>query len=210
MDLRAARCLGPTNARSFAVYLHGIDSAVSSDLELKNRTNLARIAASLSMRIALPRATLTCPNQKSSLCWGWSFDEAETDTASAIIDRAAKECFGDRPFGLIGFSNGGYLVSKLMRQCLARDKLPRVSWMVAIGSAAFKGALEPRPESLVGCGRLVLLTGTEDTFNFDPTDRFVHLLEAKGADVRAVRFDGGHLVPEESLERVLRDLVARP
>ena len=52
-----------------------------------------------------------------------------------------------------------------------------------------------------------MLAGTSDPFNFDPEDHLLHLLEAKGADVRAVRFDGGHLLPEEPLRKVLATLV---
>jgi predicted esterase len=209
---RAVRCLGPTNAKSFAVYLHGIDTSAISDQEAKNRETLARIADSLSMRIALPRASMPCPNQSSSLCWGWAFDEREVDAAVPAIDSAARECFGDRPFGLIGFSNGGYLLTKLLRACVVHDKLPKATWLVTVGSAVFKGALEPRPESLASCGHMVVLAGTADPYNFDPTDHLVELLKAKGADVTAVRFDGGHEVPDPPLRQVLEGMtgLSRP
>jgi predicted esterase len=203
-DLRRVSCLGPSDAKSFAVYLHGMDSPSISDQELGNRQSLARAADALSMRIALPRASIPCPNQAGSLCWGWAFDEAEIDVSARAVKDAAQACFGSQPYGLIGFSNGGYLLSKLLRTCALHVKLPTATWAVTFGSAVFKGPLEPQPASLADCGRLVIAAGTGDTYNFDPTDHLLNALKAKGADVTALRFEGGHLVPEEPLQRALK------
>lgn len=209
-DLRRATCLGPADARSFAVYLHGMDSPAISDQEVGNRHSLARAADAFAMRIALPRASLPCPRQAGSLCWGWAFDEAETDASVRAVRDAAQACFGPHPFGLIGFSNGGYLLSKLLRTCALHMKLPTTTWAVTFGSAVLKGPLEWQPQSLAGCGRLVIASGTSDTYNFDPADHLLAALKAKGADVAALRFDGGHEVPEEPLQRALELAAQRP
>lgn len=185
-----------------------MDASSISDQEVGNRANLALIAEALSIRIALPRATLPCPTQPSAICWGWAFDEREIRVAAATITDAAEACFGERPFGLIGFSNGGYLLSKLFRTCRVEEELPGVSWMVTVGSAALNGEMGPQPASLRGCGRMVILTGVDDTYNFDPADRFLHALEGKGADVRGRRFDGGHVVPDAPLRSVLEELLS--
>jgi predicted esterase len=201
-------CLGPADATHFAVYLHGVDEPSVSEQELGNRQSLDTIARSLSMRIALPRASMPCANQPSSLCWGWAFDEREVDVATEAVKRAATSCFGaGHPFGLIGFSNGGYLVTKLLRTCELHDTLPEATWMLTVGSAMNHGPLEPRPEDLSRCGRLVMLVGTHDTYNFDPDDGLLHALEAKHADVSGVRFDGGHVVPEDPTRTALSELM---
>lgn len=54
---------------------------------------LAEIAKDLSFRIALPRAGSTCPNQPGSVCWGWTYTDAERAAAVAAIDAAARACF---------------------------------------------------------------------------------------------------------------------
>ena len=87
--------------------------------------------------------------------------------------------------------------------------MPGASWIVTIGSTGYVGPLESPPTSLAGCGRMVMLVGTDDTYNSDPTDQFFHALEAKGADVRSVRFNGGHHVPAGPLENVLREILRR-
>lgn len=210
-DLRTATCLGPAEATHFAVYLHGVDEPSISEQELQNRRSLDAISSSLSLRIALPRASRPCPNQPSSLCWGWAFDEQEIDAAADAVKLAATSCFGEgHPFGLVGFSNGGYVVSKLLRTCQLREKLPGATWMLTVGSSMIHGSLEPKPDDLSTCGRLVMLAGTEDTFNFDPQDQLLHALEAKHADVRGVRFEGGHTVPQEPTRSALAELLRPP
>ena len=95
-DLRTATCLGPAEATHFAVYLHGVDEPSISEQELQNRRSLDAISSSLSLRIALPRASRPCPNQPSSLCWGWAFDEQEIDAAADAVKLAATSCASSR------------------------------------------------------------------------------------------------------------------
>lgn len=210
-DLRAATCLGPSDATHFAVYLHGVDEPSISEQELGNRRSLDAVARLLSLRIALPRASQRCPDPPSSLCWGWVFDDREMEAASDAIRHAAESCFGaHRAFGLIAFSNGGYLATKLLRTCTLHDRLPDATWTLTIGSAMNHGPLEPKPEDLSTCGRLVMIVGTSDTYNFDPDDGLLHALQAKHASVRGVRFDGAHLVPEAPTRDALADLLRAP
>jgi predicted esterase len=207
--LRTATCLGPTDATSFAVYLHGVDERSLSEQELENRRNLDAIASELSIRIALPRASRPCPNQPGELCWGWAFDEPELDAAATAMKDAAAQCFGPaRTFGLVGFSNGGYLVTKLLRTCSFHRRPPGATWMMTVGSAMNRGPLEAAPADLSTCGRLVMLAGTGDSYNFDPDDQLLHGLEAKHADVLATRFDGGHGIPREPTRAALATLLA--
>lgn len=55
-----------------------------------------------------------------------------------------------------------------------------------------QGAIEPQPAALGACGRLTMLVGRNDRWNFDPTANLRRELERKGADVRELMFDGGH------------------
>lgn len=95
----------------------------------------------------------------------------------------------------------------MLRTCQLHEKLPSATWVVTVGSAVFKGPLEPQPASLSGCGRMVIVAGTGDAGNFDPADPLLHALQRKGADVASVRFEGGHVVPDEPLRRVLGQLL---
>ena len=206
--LRTAACLGPADATTFAVYLHGVDEAGISDQELENRRTLDAVARKLSMRVALPRASKPCPNQPGELCWGWTFDESELDAAATAVKAAAASCFGaSRPFGVIGFSNGGSLVTKLLRTCSLRQRLPGAAWAMTVGSAMNHGPLEATPTDLSACGRLVMLSGTRDAYNFDPDDQLLHGLEAKHADVHALRFEGGHSIPYEPTQAAIAGLL---
>jgi predicted esterase len=82
--------------------------------------------------------------------------------------------------------------------------------MLTVGSSMIHGPLEPKPEDLSTCGRLVMLAGTQDTYNFDPRDQLLHALEAKHADVRGVQFEGGHAIPDEPTRDVLAELLRLP
>jgi predicted esterase len=201
--LRSARCLGPTNATSFAIYLHGMDGQTPSDQEIGNREVLASIAERLSMRIALPRSTRACPTQKGSICWGWSFDDTELDEATSTLRAAAATCFGDKPVVLVGFSNGGYLLTRLVSTCTLGRRMPRATRVVTVGSGNLSAPLGPQPTSLADCGELTMLVGERDQYNFDPKGNLLKELHAKNANAREVRFDGGHLLVTEPLERVL-------
>ena len=55
-------CIGPLDATHSMIYLHGMDSVNPSAKELHNRDILFRIALKLKIKIALPRATMACPN----------------------------------------------------------------------------------------------------------------------------------------------------
>ncbi len=198
-------CIGSPDAKSFAVYLHGVDGVTASSQELGNRKVLESLAKNLSMRIALPRASKACPNDASSLCWGWTFDERELDAAATAIRTAASSCFEGKSFGLVGFSNGGYLLTKMVRDCSLKRRVPLASWAVAAGSALFKGSLDPEPRSLSECGKLRFVTGTKDEFNFDPQHHLLDELKRKGADVGEVAFDGGHLLAEVPLASAIQE-----
>lgn len=198
-------CIGEPTAERFVVYLHGMDSEAPSEQEQHNREVLAKLAKAQGVRFALPRASMACPTRAGSVCWGWKFDEAEASAAATQIDAAATGCFPGKPYGVLGFSNGGYLLNKLLRSCRLEAMLPKAEWLIGVGSARFEGEgeLEAEPKSLAGCGRLLLLSGREDSYNFDPKHHLYELLVAKGADVEHFEFPGGHILEETSLKQAL-------
>lgn len=203
-------CLGPAEAKYFAVYLHGRDSTQPSTQELGNRAALAQVAQALSMRIALPRAAFHCPEGSATLCWGWALKENEMDAAARATNDAAAKCFGnDKPFGLIGFSSGGGVATKAFRNCQLQSRFSQAPWAVAIGSSMFKGPLGPEsPPRLEGCGTLVLLTGEHDPSR-DPAEHYLKVLREKGAHVTALSFDGAHEVTADSLQRALGEVLPK-
>ncbi|MBX3200075.1 MAG: hypothetical protein KF894_18215 [Labilithrix sp.] len=170
---------------------------------MTNRSVLAALAQTRSLRVALPRATMECPTQAGSICWGWSFDDREIEVATSIVRAAAETCFGDRPATVIGFSNGGYLLTNLLRTCSLKDKLPRATHLITVGAGMMRGPLGSGPESLVGCGDLTMLVGDKDEFNFDPTGNLLQNLRARNAAVREIRFEGGHLLHRAALDDTL-------
>lgn len=202
VDLRAAACVGPSDARSFAIYLHGMDGETPSEQEMKNRKVLVALAQRLSLRVALPRAKMACPNQAGSICWGWSFNDAEVAESASIVRAAASSCFADHPVTVVGFSNGGYLLTKLIRSCSLKRELPTATRVITVGAGMIKGTIESEPK-LAGCGELTMLVGSKDEFNFDPTGNLVRQLRARSANVREIQFDGGHLLNDAALGDVL-------
>lgn len=103
-------CIGPDNAKGFLIYLHGMDSKSPSKQELQNRKILNDLASKYNLKIALPRAQMQCPTQPGSICWGWTWNASELANIIPQILESREQCFpNDQPFGVIGFSNGGYL-----------------------------------------------------------------------------------------------------
>ena len=73
--LYAYDCIGPKDAKTYAVYPHGMDSEKPDEQELANRKTLTNISKTLNIGIAIPREKDKCPNNPKLLCWGWSFNE---------------------------------------------------------------------------------------------------------------------------------------
>ncbi len=202
-------CMGPEGSKINLVYLHGMDSATPSQQEQTNRGVLAKIANELNIRIALPRASKPCPTQPNSVCWGWSFNQSEIDSTKGTIEAAAQNCFGTKAhYGMLGFSNGGYLLSQAYRSCTLQTNFPDGGWLAIVGAARYSGNLPVQPASLKGCGSLTILSGSEDQYNSDLNQNYLHVLAAKGADATEIPYSGGHLLPYPELKTALEKLFA--
>ena len=199
------KCLGPADAKNFLVYLHGMDYPNLSTQERTNRAILVRLATQLQFRIALPRAAKACPTKPESRCWGWNLDDHEVEATKKLVDTAAKECFPkNAKYGLLGFSNGGYLLSKTFRDCTFKEHFANGAWLILVGAARRDGPLVSPPDSLQGCGSLTILSGDSDQFNSDSKQNLISQLKLKGADAEEIPYTGGHILPEEPLHDLLQ------
>jgi hypothetical protein len=185
-------CIGEASATRAFVYLHGRDSQAPSSQEMHNRDVLRRIARELGARIALPRSQLPCNDDASQICWGWGFDDGELARTAKAAQGAADRCFAhDTKYVLVGFSNGGYALDKMVARCRLGELLPHATRVVTVGAAMFKGPLADAPSDLSACGDVTMIAGTKDEWNFDPSDHYVNELKARGAHARAVHVPGG-------------------
>ena len=183
-------CMGSPQAKNFAVYLHGQDTPNPSDLELNNRKNLAHLAEVWNFRIALPRATLACPNKPNLLCWGWRFDESVARSALHAIETAAQDCFPQASsIGLIGFSSGGYLANQVFQHQLTQKLHPQIVWILSIGSTFGSWQATETKNLYTGGVPLVFLIGLQDSYNRDPKNDYLNFLKSHGGN----RYNG-HII----------------
>ena len=195
--------MGNSQSPNAAIYLHGLDSSEPGSQELVNRAALERLATDLNLRIALPRATSLCGEMR---CWGWQTDDSDARSAVRQIESAISSCaLNGKKVGLIGFSNGGYMVAKLFRSNDFPTIGSGVSWGVAIGSGMLRGPLEY--ESKVVKGNLTIIVGTADKGNFDPIQNYFQRLRSRSPNVQLRTFSGGHELPYESLLEVAKEYV---
>lgn len=199
-----SECIGNSSAEKFLIYLHGMDASTPSSQELKNRKQLLLIANELNIRIALPRAIKPCLGQPQSICWSWNHSKEEMTASAEIVEQSANSCFplGAR-YGLLGFSNGAYLLSAVYRNCKLADIFPSADWVVLVGGSKMKGSIGPVPSSLKNCGSMSILNGDQDGFNADIDRNYYQQLIQKGADVKEIFYKGGHELPYKELRDLL-------
>lgn len=192
-------CYGSETAPNGAIYFHGMDSISPSEQELNNRSILKELAEKHKLKIAIPRATSQCPNNKNQICWGWSFNDNEILNISSVIQSSKYSCKLKNTKILIGFSNGAYALNKLYRNCKTnQDQL-----IISIGANILKNKLELEPENLSNCGQLVFISGKHDKYNYDPSNRYPTEIKKKSGNVKLIEFNGGHEMTYETLNNVI-------
>ena len=199
-----AECFGPKNSKTVVVYLHGMDSESPSQQELENRKVLSKISESLKIGIAIPRAKSKCPN-KTQLCWGWNFNEASVvDSALQLAIESQKLCFTKvTNIGLLGFSNGGFVVNQIVKDCKKTD----FNWLISIGAG---GSFNKNDQTdFSKCSSLTLMAGKEDKFNYESIKDLAKWMKDHKANITLVEYDSGHSLPEKDLETVLKSVVAK-
>lgn len=104
-----------------------------------------------------------------------------------------------RVSGLIGFSNGGLLVNRVVQQCLSVER----DWVISVGAP---GSWQPSTESLENCGRLMMLLGRADEGARSSALELKEHLETRSAKVLWLDYDVGHSLEIASLKRVLSSM----
>lgn len=194
-DYLQTDCYGPKDATTKVVYMHGWDDPAIGAHERQNRAMWQRMAEKHGFRVALPRGDGRC-NGGRRQCWQ-THSKKQIEHSWERILAGAKACF-PKPsgFGIVGFSNGGYLATGIYGLCLK----PKPSFTIAAGSASlsFLGAKEYQD-----CGPFLFHTG-----KYDPSaqrmERFFKRLKAKNLPVSLVRYPGGHVLNEDELLKAIR------
>lgn len=197
-------CIGSKDSNTVAIYLHGMDTESPSPQELENRKILKKISEILNVGIALPRSTAKCPN-KTQLCWGWNFNEAGIiDSALKTSQQTNEKCFPkSKHTGLIGFSNGGFVVNQIVKECRKND----FDWLISIGAGGSWNQTDKK--DLSNCGSLTLMAGKKDKSNYESIKELKKWLTEKKANVTIVEYDDGHTIPEKDLQKVLRSVIPK-
>lgn len=199
----AQDCIGPKNAKAGMVFLHGMDSPEFGPQERKTREHLAKIAGELDIAFALPRSTMKCPTKPDLVCWGWSFHELDSvDNALAASEKAKQTCFPEaKSTGIMGYSNGGYVVNYILKYC----KKNSFDWAISIGAGSTWKDSDPVTD-MSSCGKYVFLIGTKDTYNYDTVLKMKPWLEKRNVKFSISEYDDGHTVPYKELLTEIKNL----
>lgn len=190
-------CIGPASATRFVVYLHGMDTNKPSEQEQKNRTALSAAAEKLNIRFALPRAVTDCPTNPKLKCWTWT-EQDSIDPVLGQISQAANDCFSGNDFSLLGFSNGGYVMNKIMRKCVQG----KYSKLYSFGAGGEWAASDV--QDLATCPlSLSVNVGRGDHYNVVPARDFHDHIKSLGGNVSYSTYSGGHRLTAEALIQAL-------
>lgn len=185
-----AACHGTPQAQEGIIYFHGLDPRKPSKQELFNREQLKKLSERKNFRLAIMRSHYIC--SKNVACWPMSTSKKIKLTLDQTL-KASKSCLGSvNKISAIGFSNGGYYVSKLVQMCHPNP----FRKVIAIGSAGswskkVKGSLEK-------CGQLDLFVGNKDV-TFPKAKKYYQYLKKRQAHISFHDFPGGHELPKLSL-----------
>jgi predicted esterase len=195
-------CIGPEpeHAKHYMVFLHGARTTGLTNINIRV---LNQIAEKKKVRFAIPISQWQCNAEKfkGQSCWmSGPFDDNAYKPAFKVIEDAANKCFRGRDYGLVGFSNGGLLVTTLKQHCVPN----KFTKMIAIGMGV-KGKPTDRP-GLRGCPpQLNILIGDRDHEYMAITKSSFELLKSRDADVTFEVYDGGHEITAESLYKFFED-----
>ncbi|NQZ00950.1 MAG: hypothetical protein HRT45_09835 [Bdellovibrionales bacterium] len=197
--------MGSPRARNHAVYLHGFTGEEFGPSELRNLNNLKKLTENLDLMIAIPKSPKACEHKgQTKRRWGTEMTRTQAAEATRIAAEAARRCFPPRTdYGLIGFSNGGYIATKIFAYCLAPEASPRLKWIVTVGAAKMWGTGHSK-RNLKSCRPITLVAGKRDQYNYERRQNTFRDLRRKGADISVLLFDGGHEVPYGPLLTAIR------
>ena len=195
MALADVLCYGPKNAKNALIYFHGLDQPSVGELERANRVKLKQIAEDLEIRIALPR-TLGKTQDGSLLRW----PQPQKNLMEAELGRVlaeATDCLKhQKNLGVLGFSNGGYFLGKVLQYRLSSN----FKFYIGAGSAGEELAGD---SDLSDAAPIYLLVGDSDSTLAD-TKKYFHYLESRSANVSMHVFSGGHELDLKALSNYLK------
>ncbi len=161
---------------------------------------LTQLAEKLGYRIAIPEATTLCQGHGALYCWRGERLENLARTWAAVT-AAAAECFPNgaqsEDFGVIGFSNGGYHVAKVVMRGLA----PHPKWAVSIGAAGHLANAEGASATAKAIPFRVI-AGKRDSVRHEAR-ALASSLSARGYATEFREVEGGHAVPLAELEALM-------
>ncbi len=195
----STECLGPSDAKKEAIFLHGMDDlGKSSPDNQKAKEIISKIAVEHSLRVFAPRASETCKHfGRVQRCWKSQRNQSSADYTKQILS-LAKGCLSSKtPDFFIGFSNGGYFTSRLFLEC---QKDFTSTHFIVVAAA---GSLAQGRDSLKSCGKLSLLVGSDDKLTLPDAKSFFSKVLSRGADVKFVSPKGGHKLFDKELREAL-------
>lgn len=181
------------------IYLHGLDPSKPSAQELGNRKLLSSLSKKFGLSFAVVRSKKQCRGQ--NLCWQ-AGTRAEMEASYRAIIHASRQCLpSKKKLVALGFSNGGYLLNKLVMNCVPHE----FAEIVTVGAA---GRQPPKMKADLGtCGSLTLMIGEKDQV-FKKVLGLDRSLKQRKAKVKLKTFRGGHQLPEKELGEFLWRVVA--
>ena len=99
--------------------------------EWDNASLLDKIGKIFGVQFAMPFSDDYCKGSQSNFCWGTEDPGSVADVYDAVRRSSAACIPMHKDFGILGFSNGGYHVGRIITQ--GHAPLPRFA--IAIGSA---------------------------------------------------------------------------
>jgi hypothetical protein len=161
---------------------------------------LDAVGNKLNIQFAIPQSNVLCKNSQNRYCWG-SAEPSSVAEVYAIIRHSAAQCFSlDQPWGLLGFSNGGYHVGRI----IAQGHTPQPAWAMAIGSAGNTTIVNAY--NVAKRTPFYLSIGTED-ISKDDARHFFNALDSSGFNVHYDEFAGGHELTEAILSPLLKNVL---
>lgn len=186
--------LGDKKSECVWIYLCGLAKDFDIPEAVANRKLLDEIGKKLGIRFVAIKPNHRKPKFDHKLCWyfgGMASSEVE-ETYRYIVDHVKNNQIA----GLIGFSNGGFFLNKLIQ--VKSLSVP----IITIGSGGyFRNGTFPN--------HTYLLIGKNDVHHYTNAKQFY--TESKGTALRItfIEYEGGHRIPKSILLKVLYDCCSR-
>jgi hypothetical protein len=190
-------CVGSDHPIFRVVFLQGIQTDQTAT---QYPDMLDTVGNALNIQFAIPQSNVLCKNSQNRYCWG-SAEPSSVAEVYATIRHSAAQCFSlDQPWGMLGFSNGGYHVGRV----IAQGHMPQPAWAIAIGSAGNTATINRQSDAKRT--PFYLSIGTDDITRGDAR-HFFDTLRSRGFNVQYDEFAGGHALTEAVVSSLLKNVL---